>query len=350
MANLEDIKRRQEEANKEIESRQPEKNPTRPNTATPPPANPLIERFASGFSGLPYSSSPAFQALLQGFSADPGRTLVNEGNTANWQTTIKGWGNTFATQFKNLAGREPTPEEYNTFFDQVVNVHAPWQNAANVNPTQLGAETKGLLQDVFSSTIAQEAENKAQQQATQATASWSPFDLWSQEYTQGISDVERSLQDYQTRLFEKIRPQLMTSLKAQGLLDTGALNQAFAGVAGDLTAGSQNFIAQARGAANQDIANRKYDIMSQPSNFALQNTFAKVPNLQASGQNALQNVWNNYMGMNAANQQFQNQRSLLNEQYANQPSLLSQYAGQILGGAAGGFASGGWRKPSGSIV
>jgi hypothetical protein len=316
-----------------------------PGTVSQPTPTGSYGQFVSGFSSLPYANSPAFQALLQGFGSDPNRTLPNPNAIGQWQSIIKGYGDTFASQFQNLAGRAPTADEYNTFFSQVINPMQPW----NKTPDQaaINTDTQGLLANTFSGTIADAQTQKGQQQANAATAenpqgTASPFDVWQTSLTNSTNSLDSQLQDYQARLFEKIRPQLLTSLQSQGLLDTGALNTAFAGAASDLTNAEQGYVANAKQQNAQTIANQKYAIQSSPSNTALQNTFSTIPNLTSSGQTALNNAFSNYMQTNASNLAYNNQLNFMNAYQANQPSLLSQYGGQILGGTAAGLAQKKW--------
>jgi hypothetical protein len=254
------------------------------------------------------------------------------------QRQIKDFALVFENQFKNFVGRGPTTDEFDQFFRSVVMPAQAWK--APLNQTELRQNTSTLLSDFYSGAAEEEALNKSRRLASEAIAPGSAFDTWQGQYRQSLSDTEKSLADYQTRLFEKLRPQLLTSLQAQGLLNTGALNEAFAGASKDLSDEAQRYIVGARSAAEADIADRRYQIQSSPDNFALQNTFNAVPNLQAAGQNALQNVWGGIMQQ----KDFDNQMRLLERQSelqrSSRPSALSQYAGLILGGAAGGFASG----------
>lgn len=280
------------------------------------------------FSKAPYAQSPALSGILQSYNASgKGRAQASQ--------DIQSYATTFQQMFNSFVGRDPTAQEYDQFLQNVVVNDQPWAKTLDAN--QLRQETQGLLSQFYTGAAQETAQKKLQDQSQAAVASGSPFDVWQQSYTKSLGDVENSLMDFQSRLFEKLRPNLLTSLKAQGLLDTGALNTAFAGAANDLTSNVQNYMAQARNQAATDIANRRYDITSQPTNYALQNAFNTVPNLTASGQQALQNVYGNMVNTNMANLNYQNQLDLYNRQQSDQPSLLAQYGGQILGGTAGGF-------------
>lgn len=316
-----------------------------PTAIEAPQPNPLIDYFRKGFSDVPYQDTAAFQQLLNNFSSDPEKFLVNEQNASNWQNLIKGYGDQFALQFKNAIGRDPTPAEYNTFFQQVV---LPLDITSHT-PESLDVQQRAtnLLNTAFSRTAQDEAQKKLEEQSNAAVAPGSAFDVWQQSYRNSLNDVEKSLTDYQTRLFEKIRPQLITSLGAQGLLNTGALNEAFAGAAGDLASANSDYLASAKGAINQDIANQRYSLESAPTSYRIANTVNTPTNLTSSGQQALQNVWQNILTQNYLELQNAYQNQLLDKQYAQNPSVLSQYGGLILGGIAGGLGSAYGKKLAG---
>lgn len=285
------------------------------------------------FKGQSYFDDPSFQNIVKQYE-----NRARQFNANNAQPTydqVSGYAETFRQQFKNYVGRDPNSEEFGVFFKDL-NTAGPWAKEGGQFAGQQGERTKGLIKDYFTSTAQQEAERKAQDQTNQALAPNSAFDTWQNQYRNTVSETEKALTDYQARLFEKLRPQLLTSLHSQGLLNTGALNEAFAGAAKDLTEQNSNFIAAARGGAEQDIANKRYQIASSPGDFALQNTFNQVPNLMQAGQTGLQNVFNAYL----QDQSFQNQMRMLEKQQSEKPSLLSQYGGMMLGGIAGGYGQG----------
>ncbi len=202
----------------------------------------------------PYADSEAFkQGFNDLFSASAGAhsdSLQNRNIEAGWLTSA---GDQFKSQFQNLVGRDPTPEEINTFFKQSGNSLTAneggnfYKDSANVsNQIQqyVGQNYRQAAQD--------EATKKLQSQQGQANSladlfrqqGTSALDAYHNQSTQGISDTEKSLLDYQSKLFDRLRPNLLTSLKAQGLLDTGGMNEAVAGVQGDLANNASNYIAQ----------------------------------------------------------------------------------------------------------
>ena len=304
-----------------------------PPPQTGPSGPPIGDQINQMFQGTSYGGSPELQNILSKYqqTQDPNRY---PGGPGQWvkdiKTTMDQYANTFTSMFTNQVGRPPTQDEYNTFFQQVVTPDSPWTRVED--QAAIGQQTQGLLSNVYSGTAQQEAAKKLQDQATAALAPGSAFDIWQQAYGTNVNNTTKVLQDYQSKLFEKIRPQLLTSLQSQGLLNTGGLNEAMAGVQGDLANTGSMYAAQLQGQAAQDIANQRYAIQSNPSNYQMAATSGNPSMMLGQGQNALQNVWNNYM----QNQQFGQQQNLLNQQYANQPSLLQQYGGMMLGGMAGG--------------
>lgn len=306
-------------------------NPISPK-GLPMAPNPGVSPGAPNVPQRPiYTDTSGYRDIVRKY-AEAGKTGADSSHQ------IGTYAETFRQMFNSSVGRDPTTDEYNQFFNTIVVNDKPWEG--NLDQNQLRQETSGLLQQFYSGTAQEEAQKKAEAAATGAVAPGSAFDVWSNSYRNSINDVSSALQDYQSRLFEKLRPQLLTSLKAQGLLDTGGLNQAFAGAAEDLGAESQKYLAGAKSGIEGDIAQQKYNLMSAPTTFKLSNAFNTVPQLTQSGQTALQNVYGNYVNQNMFNQNAALQREMADRQASNQPSLLSQYGGLILGGMAGGLGQG----------
>lgn len=314
----------------------PPAQPTAPVAPVPATAtSPSGPNYLDLFKGHAYFDNPDFQNIVKQYQDIAGRNNALGANERPTYDQLSGYADNFAQQFKNYVGRDPNSQEYGQFFKTIAQ-DAPWARNAQDYSQTVKPEITGLLKDYFTRTAQDEAQKTSQTQAVDAIAPGSAFDTWQNSYRNSLTDVESSLQDYQSRLFEKLRPQLLTSLKAQGLLDTGALNTAFAGAAKDLTDANTNYMTGARSAVDQDIANRKYELQSAPSNFAMSNTFNTVPNLTQAGTGALNQAFQAYM----QDANFRNQRSLLDQQRQSQPSPLSQYAGLIVGGLGAGFGQG----------
>lgn len=290
------------------------------------------ESYLDLFKDQSYAGDEDFQRIIAGYEDMAKRFNVSKENRDPTFQQVSGYADTFRQQFKNYVGRDPNSQEFNQFFKSLA-TDSPWAQEAGGFAVKQREATKGLIKDYFTSTAADEAERRAREQTTTALAPGSAFDQWANSYRGSLSETEKSLQDYQSRLFEKLRPQLLTSLKSQGLLDSGALNTAFAGAAKDLGQASTDFLTSAKMGVEQDIGNRKYAIQSAPGDFALQNTFNTVPNLQGAGQAALNNVFSSYM----QDQQFKHQMQMMERQMGDKPSPLSQYGGLIVGGIAGGL-------------
>lgn len=283
------------------------------------------------FAGTPYAGSDQLQSILQSYKA-AGKGPADAAND------IKSYANTFQQMFNSSVGRDPTASEYNQFLSNVVQNDQPWSKP--LDQTQLRQETSGLLSQYYQGEAQKVAQQKLQDTANAAVAPGSAFDQWQKSYMQSANDLESNLLDYQSRLMEKIRPQLITSLQKQGLLDSGALNQAFAGATSDMTTTAGQLSAAAKAQAAQDIANQRMNVMSQPTNYQTQQAFGAVPSLMGTGQNALNQVYQNYANLNLAGVQNQYANDMYNKQMSSQPSLLQQYGGMMLGGIAGGAGQG----------
>jgi hypothetical protein len=255
-------------------------------------------------------------------------------------------GSTFATNFRNMVGRDPNAAEASQFFEQMVrpNVH-------------LLEDGKNLeLNDAVTSFVSQNYQKQAndyvnqQLQAQQSEAS-RLGELSRTQGRQAINSTEQSLMDYQNRLFEKLRPQLLTSLQSQGLLNTGGLNEAFAGAAGDLAASSQQYLADAN-LQNEQAANAiAFSGASAPYQYQQNNLLNQVPQMQQSGQNALNRSFQTYTD----NLNFGRQQDLMRLQSKlasdAQPGLLGRLGQNFVSnfGSSAGQAWGKQMTPQGAI-
>lgn len=296
--------------------------------------NPL-QNYLSKFQGQPYANSQIFQNLIKNFS-DRGVQFGVDTSQPTFNQ-VSSYAEEFRAQFNNAAGRDPNQQEYDQFFNHLMN-EAPW--VSSIPASQMQNDVQSLLGTQFSSDINNAALAGNQAKANAAIAPGSAFDVWKQAVLGNVQNTQQQLQDYQQKLFQKLQPQLLTSLQAKGLLDTGGLNQAFAGAATDLTNANQAYIADLQNQTNQNIANQQYAIQSSPTNTALQTSLSIPSNLTSNGQTALNNAFNQSLQQSLLNQQFGNQQNLLNQQYANQPSYLQQVGGTIAGGLASGIGRG----------
>lgn len=316
----------------------PINNPSNtPNSPTSAPTQQSgYEYYLSKFKDTPYYNDANFQNIVRRFSDAADNERSRPDNSQATYNGLTGYVDEFTAQFSDLVGRAPNEVEYNKFFKYLggEDLTSRWMGNDTFTP-----KVQGLLSSQFRRTAEEEATKQAQAQVDAQMAPNSAFNTWKNSVNQNVNDTATALQDYQTRLFEKLRPQLLTSLQSQGLLNTGALNEAFAGAASDLTQANQGYVAQMKNAAGQDIANQEYAIRSSPGNYALQNTYGRVPSLTQAGQTAIQGAYQGALQGQLMNQQYGYQQNLLNQQANNQPSYLQQIGGQIVGGIAAGYGS-----------
>lgn len=230
----------------------------------------------------------------------------------------------FVSQFTNLVGRAPTDSEKNAFLTNFV---VPNVQALRTPGSSLNNDIRNQIVQYVSDNGQQAAQDTATQklQALQGQNN-DLANLFRTQGNQAINDTEQSLLDYQSKLIEKIRPSLITSLAAQGLLDTGGLNQAVAGAQADLANSAQPFLAQAR-LNNENAANQiAFSGAAAPAAYqtaAIQN---QLPYLQAQGQNAVSSNYNTFL----TNLNFQNQMALQHQAAQDQQGLQPGFGRSFL--------------------
>jgi len=251
----------------------------------------------------------------------------------------------FNSLFRNLVGRDPTPDEANTFYDAQL-ARRPWEygDAGSQEYRALRDTATSFITDNFQDAIQKDVELQLKNQQAEATRL---ADLFRTQGNQAISGVEESLLGYQQKLFERLRPQLLTSLQAQGLLDTGGLNMALAGQQGDLAREGAKQIADLK-FQNEQAANQiAFGGASAPYQFQQGMAMNKVPWMQQQAQGSLQNLFQQRI----MDQQSANQMALLNRQAQiqreSQPSFLrtlgqnfaQNFGGQLGTGSANALGS-----------
>jgi hypothetical protein len=271
--------------------------------------------------------------------------------------------NQFNTLFRTYVGRDPDETDRSQFIDGIL---------ADPRWVQVGAsESLGLsdlrdpsvqfIQDRFQRQAEQQATLELQNQQTQAnslanlfrTQGQGAIDTYRQSLETGLSETESGLIDFQNRLFERLRPQLLTSLQAQGLLNTGGLNEAFSGAAKDLSDASQQSLLASRMGINEDVAQRQLEneqaalaisqgAAADPYNLQRQLALNRVPNFMQAGQDALTRAYQDRVNEMQYNRQYQlaGLQNIFDRD--NQPSFLrtfSQNAAGSLGKSLGQWAS-----------
>jgi hypothetical protein len=296
---------------------------TNPNTtSSAPPTSPGFG-FTKSAQVAPSALSgynTAYQQLLKQ------QQSLGSNATADLHNRLNAVGTQFTQLWTNLVGRAPTPDELDAFYS--TNAGNIIANSANgtarseTDPTNVRNQIAQYVGD----TGQRAAQDYATQQleAQQAKAN-ELADLFRTQGRKAISDTEAGLLDYQNRLFERLRPNLLTSLQAQGLLNTGGMNEAFAGKAKDLSDQGQQFLLQAQ-LDNENQANAiAYGGASAPYMFKQSNIMNQPNMLMQSGQNALNANTNTFM----SNLDYTHQLGLLAQQnkymQENQPSFLRTF-------------------------
>lgn len=287
-----------------------------------------IDNVYSGLSGYQKAYQQLFDQLV-GLNSDSQQARLGQANALVDVT------NQFKSLWTNMVGRAPTEDELNEFLSNsagnIVTNAAQGSGRVAQDPTNVRNQIAQYVGD----TGQQAAQAYGEQQlADQQGKANELADLFRTQGRQAISSTEDQLLDYQNRLFERLRPNLMTSLQAQGLLNTGALNETFAGKAKDLSDQAQQFLIQAN-LDNENQANAiAYGGASAPYLFK-QGNITNQPNfLLQAGQDALNKNTATFM----SNLDYQHQLGLIDAQRraqeAMQPSFLhtfGQSAAQSLG-------------------
>ncbi len=249
-------------------------------------------------------------------------------------------GSQFNSMFESLVGRAPNTEELGRFYtetggDIVYNSPLGRSEADSVNVrNQVGM----YVNDTFQKTAQQVAEEQLRGQQTEAD---SLAELFRGQGRSAISQTENQLLDFQTRLFERLRPQMMTSLQAQGLLNTGALNESLAGAAKDLSDASQTTLMDMNFQNEQQANAIKFGGASAPYEFSKAAIMGRPDNMRQTGMDALNRAFTTY----SQNLDFQQKSALMRQQInASKPSFLNtlgqSFATQL------GKSGGEWFSPN----
>lgn len=248
----------------------------------------------------------------------------------------------FSGQFKNLVGRDPTVEERGAYLGNLVG-----SSGLDAFRNNRGLELNALTSQYIGYQYADEANRIAQEQLVGQQGEANRLaDLFQTQGNTAINNTEGALLDYQNRLFERLRPNLITSLQAQGLLNTGALNTSIAGAQGDLAAAGSEEMRNLRLQNEQQANAIRFAGQSAPYEFQQQQILNRPGMLQQQANTGLANAYNTFT--NQLN--FQNQQALMRLQQQLQPrqsggffknlgSALAPSFGTSLGGSLGKWFS-----------
>lgn len=245
-------------------------------------------------NGQPISKYNGTQGFYDAYNAISKGRAANEGDIQN----LERYGDQFTTMFRNLVGRDPQSGEVGQFFSGVV---AGGGNFSD--PQILRDRTASFIGDTYQQAAQEVAQEKLKGQEAEAMRL---SDLFRQQGNQAINTAEQSLLDYQSRLFERLRPNLITSLQSQGLLNTGGLNTAVAGAQGDLANSVSQSLLDQRLANDQQANAIAFGGASAPYEFQRSQIMNQPSYLQSQGQNALNNSFQTFL----TNLNFQNQLAL----------------------------------------
>lgn len=268
--------------------------------------------------------------------------------TSDLDMRLNAVGDQFTQLWTNLVGRAPTSEELNGFMgSQAGNIiaNSPLGRSES-NPTDVRNQIAQYVGDTGQKASQDYATQQLEAQQGQAN---NLAELFRSKGKEAISATESSLLDYQQRLFERLRPNLITSLQSQGLLNTGGLNQAVAGAESDLALDGSNFIRQANFDNDQAANAIAFGGASAPYNFQQGNIMNQPNNLLQQGQNALNANTNTFM----SNLAYQQQLGLMAQQnkYQRENSSFLRTLGTSFAGGLGSSAGtnlGKWVGPSGA--
>jgi hypothetical protein len=242
----------------------------------------------------------------------------------------------YRSTFQQFVGRDPTDGEMRQMFSQIAPKDALYTGDVN---------DQGKIRDITKQFIGDNFQNQAQDVTNQRLLAQQGqanqlADLFRTQGRQAISDTESGLLDYQQKLFEKLRPNLITSLQSQGLLNTGGLNQAMAGAQEDFANNVQGSLMDARLQNEQQANAIAFGGASAPYQFSQAQIMNSLPYMQQQAQGSLNNLFQQRL----ADQQFNNQLELMNRQAqlaGNTQKSLSRIFGENYAASAGQHFMGG---------
>ena len=276
-----------------------------------------------------------FDDLNQSFNKDTPYGAWTPDNISTFDNTANQSLQQFKSQFSDMVGRAPNGDEIQTFVNNyLIPNEANIRNSASPQVTNASSYINQFIGQNYNQAAQATATQKLQDQQAQAN---SLGDLFEQQGNSAINSTEQSLLDYQSKLFDRLRPNLITSLKSQGLLDTGGMNEAMAGVQGDLANQASNYIAQLNLANKQGANQIRFAGAAAPYQYqagAITNNPAMMFQVGqgALGQN--NSVFN-------SNLDYAHQLGLINAQASAQSSLQPSFLrtfGQGFAGSLGGSA------------
>ena len=268
---------------------------------------PIDPSWSAFYQNAPFTQAPGFEQIISSAGGTPGTNPT----AAN---ALRDYASQFSQMFEQETGQVPTTADFQNFFSNVLIPNLPGSlgsgGSANIPQNVLYQGEQGLLNNLY-------GQNIASQNVKNATS-------LSQQTLSGLNSLAPQLQTYLKNVLTQLQPDLITSLNAQGLTDTGGLNEAFAGAASDATsrilgpafAGATGLVP---GAANLTIGSQIPNQVNQ-GNTGLANLFQ----LQGSSADAYNRAY---------------QGGYWGSAFNTNPSPLQMIGGNILGGVSAGFGN-----------
>lgn len=226
----------------------------------------------------------------------------------DYEQRLRGFDTQFRTEFERLVGRNPGADEAAKMYETVFMPNLGAFNDPNSYQYQrFGDQVRSEVSNLFQPQVEQNVSTQLQQQQGEANRL---ADLFRTQGNEAINGVEQSLLGYQQKLFERLRPNLITSLQAQGLLNTGGLNQALAGQQADLANEAGQQVADLRFQNEQGANEIAFSGAAAPYEFQRGQTLSRLPQAQAFAEGAM----NRLFSQQSADQAFRNQLELMNRQ------------------------------------
>jgi len=239
----------------------------------------------------------------------------------------------FSNSFQNLVGRAPTQDELSQFVTQYVIPNT--NDLANPGSTK-SQDPNTYINSFVGNTFQQQAKDYAtqqlQNQQSQAT------DLANQYRTMGqqaLDSTSQYLQNYDQQLFNRLQPQILTSLQSQGLLNTGGLNEALAGAQKDLAGQAQGYLADANLQMQNQANQIQFGGASAPYQYQQANILNQVPYMQQQAGISQNNAQNTFMNQ----LQFQDQLALQSNYFKNMQDMQPSFMRTLGQSFAGGFGN-----------
>jgi len=263
------------------------------------------------------------------------------GNFSDFNNRVGTLQSTFASQFQNLVGRAPTQAEIDQFSSQYIAPNVT--NIMNPNSPQ-NLDPSSYINQFVGNNFQQAAQDTATQklQAQQAQAQ-QLGQQYMQGAQQGIDATSQYMQNYDQQLFNRLQPQIMTSLQSQGLLNTGGLNEAMAGAQKDLAGQANGYLANAELQAQNQANQIAFGGASAPYQYQQSNYLNQVPYMQQQANTAMGQNYNTMS--NALNYQYQLglQNNYFQQQQNMQPSFMRTLGQGFAGSVGNGLGQ--WTSP-----